>query len=253
MLERRNLFRWGLGGIVACAGLGGTGLAEAAKAKAHNKAHGHPGHGAHGGHGHPNHGAHGHSGHGHSGHGKHSHGHAGHGAHGHSHGHAKSDKGAILRPADDAALAGARQVALHNLHTGESVSTVYWEDGAYVPGALHEVSHVLRDFRTGDVHAIRPELMDLLHNLSRTLEVDRPFQVISGYRSPQTNAMLREESNGVAQHSLHMQGMAIDIRIERVPLARLHKAALVLQRGGVGYYPDSDFVHVDIGPVRRWG
>jgi uncharacterized protein YcbK (DUF882 family) len=144
-------------------------------------------------------------------------------------------------------------VALHNLHTGESISTVYWEDGAYVPGALHEVNHVLRDFRTGDVHTIRPELMDLLHNLSRTLEVDRPFQVISGYRSPQTNAMLREESNGVAQHSLHMQGMAIDIRIEKVPLARLHKAALILQRGGVGYYPDSDFVHVDIGPVRRWG
>jgi uncharacterized protein YcbK (DUF882 family) len=147
----------------------------------------------------------------------------------------------------------SRSVAFHNLHTGESLNTVYWEQGAYVRDALSEVNHVLRDFRTGDVHPIDPGLLDLLDSLSARLETRSPFHVISGYRSPQTNAMLHEHSNGVASKSLHMKGLAIDIRLADVDLARLHQAALDLRGGGVGYYPSSDFVHVDVGPVRHWG
>ena len=141
---------------------------------------------------------------------------------------------------------------MHNLHTGETLDTVFWDEGRYVPDALSEVNHVLRDFRTGDVHQIQPGLLDLLHRLSAKTEVKAPFQVISGYRSPRTNAMLHERSHGVASHSLHMQGMAIDIRHPDLALDKLHMAALDLKGGGVGYYPSSDFVHVDVGPIRRW-
>jgi uncharacterized protein YcbK (DUF882 family) len=145
-----------------------------------------------------------------------------------------------------------RRIALHNLHTGESVKLTYWEGGDYVHGALSEVNRVLRDFRTGDVHPINPKLLDLLHTLSARTETLQPFQVISGYRSPRTNAMLESASSGVAHRSLHMEGMAIDIRSPNVSLSHLHRAALSLKQGGVGYYPSSDFVHVDVGPVRQW-
>ena len=146
-----------------------------------------------------------------------------------------------------------RRVALHNLHTGEALDTVYWQGGAFVPDALAAVNHVLRDFRTGDVHPIDPRLVDLLRTLSSQVGTTRPFQVISGYRSPAPNAMLHAHSDGVATGSLHMQGMAIDIRLADVDLDQLHRAALSLSAGGVGYYPSSDFVHVDVGRVRRWG
>ena len=148
---------------------------------------------------------------------------------------------------------GPRKVAVHNLHTGESLNTVFWESGRYVADALSEVNHVLRDFRTGEVHAIDPRLLDLLDSLARKTEASTPFQVVSGYRSPKTNARLHRETHGVAEHSLHMKGMAIDIRLAGVDLSRLHGAALSLRAGGVGYYPASDFVHVDVGPVRSWG
>lgn len=148
---------------------------------------------------------------------------------------------------------GPRKVALHNVHTGESLDVVYREGGRYVDGALSEVNHVLRDYRTGDVHPIDPRLLNLLDTLSRRVEAKAPFQVISGYRSPKTNALLHRDSGGVATHSLHMSGMAVDIRMADVDLANLHRAALGLAAGGVGYYPSSDFVHVDVGPVRRWG
>ncbi len=151
------------------------------------------------------------------------------------------------------ASTGPRAVALHNLHTDEKLEAVYFDDGAYVPDALAAVNHVLRDFRTGDVHPMDPRLLDLLHTLSGTVESRRPFQIISGYRSPWTNAMLHETTPGVANNSFHMKGMASDIRLPDVELANLHRAALALGRGGVGYYPESDFVHVDVGPVRRWG
>ena len=160
---------------------------------------------------------------------------------------------ALAAGLDPSAPGGAvRQVALHNLHTGESLQAVYWEDGRYVPDALAAVNKVLRDFRTGDQHPMNPGLLDLLDTLHVKLESRGPFQIISGYRSPRTNAMLHERSSGVASQSLHMQGMAMDIRVDGVALDHLHKAALDVGRGGVGYYPTSNFVHVDVGRVRRW-
>ena len=146
---------------------------------------------------------------------------------------------------------GPRSITLNNLHTDEKLEAVYWENGRYVPDALDAVNKVLRDFRTGDVHPIEPRLLDLITDLRARLGSKQPFQVISGYRSPQTNAMLREQSAEVAQHSLHMDGKAIDLFLEDVPLDRLRLAALDLSRGGVGYYPGR-FVHMDVGPVRHW-
>jgi len=137
-------------------------------------------------------------------------------------------------------------------HTSERLAVEYFSGGQYAPDALAEVNRFLRDFRTGDVHPIDPGLLDLLHQLAGTTAASRPFHVISGYRSPATNAMLRTHSEGVASGSLHMQGQAIDIRLVGVPLARVHAAALALKKGGVGYYPASDFVHVDTGRVRQW-
>jgi uncharacterized protein YcbK (DUF882 family) len=155
-------------------------------------------------------------------------------------------------PAAVALSAPARRLAFDNLHTGESLDVVYFENGAYVSDALSKVNQVLRDFRTGEVHMIEPRLLDLLTALYRSLETKASFGVISGYRSPQTNALLHEQSSQVASGSLHMQGQAIDIRIPGVDSATVRDAALRLAVGGVGYYPTSDFVHVDVGRVRRW-
>lgn len=151
-----------------------------------------------------------------------------------------------------ASATGPRSLSLLNLHTGETLKSTFFENGGYVPGALAAMDHLLRDFRTGDVHPIAPGLLDLVTTLTARLETDQTVHVISGYRSPQTNAALHEHSNGVAAHSLHMDGMAMDIRIPGVELGHLRDAALSLQRGGVGFYPGSDFVHVDVGRVRRW-
>jgi uncharacterized protein YcbK (DUF882 family) len=145
-----------------------------------------------------------------------------------------------------------RRANIHNLHTGEMLDTVYWENGKYVPGALSEAMRVMRDWRNGQEHVMDPRLFDVLHAIQSKLEVNTPFQLISGYRSPQTNAMLHAESGQVASKSQHMVGRASDIRVEGVELAHLHKAALSLKAGGVGFYPVSNFVHVDVGPVRQW-
>lgn len=145
-----------------------------------------------------------------------------------------------------------RSVSFHNLHTGEALDAVYWDQGRYVPDALAAVNRVLRDYRTGDEHMMDPRLLDLLNAVHGKVEARAPFQVISGYRSPKTNAMLHAHSDGVARSSLHMQGLAIDVRVEGVELDHLHKAALDLSRGGVGFYPTSNFVHMDVGRVRRW-
>ena len=145
-----------------------------------------------------------------------------------------------------------RTISLDNLHTGESLKTLFWQDGRYVPDALQEINHVLRDYRTDEVKDIDPSLLDLLYVLRKKLETSEPFGVISGYRSPATNAMLRKAGHHVAKHSYHMKGMAIDIRLPDYRLADLHRAALSLKAGGVGYYPASNFVHVDTGPVRHW-
>ena len=149
---------------------------------------------------------------------------------------------------------GARLLSFDNIHTGEKLKVEYWAEGQYLPDALAQVNHLLRDFRSGDVHPIAPQLLDLLSVLRARLETAEPVSVISGYRSPTTNAMLRgeHEHSGVASKSLHMQGMAIDLRIAGRSLAAVHTAALAQRGGGVGYYPQSDFVHVDVGRVRTW-
>ncbi|MFC3068364.1 DUF882 domain-containing protein [Phenylobacterium soli] len=151
-----------------------------------------------------------------------------------------------------AAAVEPRSLSLLNLHTGEKLKATYFEGGEYLPDALEAMNRLLRDFRTGDVHPIAPNLLDLVNTLQGRLDTTQTVHVISGYRSPHTNALLHERSNGVATKSLHMQGLAMDIRIPGVELADLRNAALGLQRGGVGYYPSSDFVHVDVGRVRRW-
>ncbi|WP_374471538.1 DUF882 domain-containing protein [Phenylobacterium sp.] len=145
-----------------------------------------------------------------------------------------------------------RRAILHNLHTGDKLNAVYFENGRYVPDALAEAMRVLRDWRTGEEKMMEPALFDALHAIRTRLETDRPYQIISGYRSPKTNAMLHARSSGVASQSQHTLGKAVDVRIDGVQLAHLHKAALDLAAGGVGYYPQSNFVHVDTGRVRRW-
>lgn len=150
------------------------------------------------------------------------------------------------------AAAPSRALGLRHLHTGEHLDVEYFAGGRYLPDALAAVDRLLRDFRSGEVAAIDPALLDLLHALAMTTGAQGPFEVISGFRSPATNEMLRHRSSGVASGSLHMLGQAIDIRVAGVPLAGLRNAALSLRAGGVGFYPASDFVHVDTGRVRAW-
>lgn len=145
-----------------------------------------------------------------------------------------------------------RRAILDNLHTGEKFNEVYYANGSYLPDALAEATRVMRDWRTGEERFIDPGLFDALHAISGKLETRAPFQVISGYRSPRTNAMLHERSSGVASNSQHTVGKAIDVRVPGVDLRNLRNAALSLGAGGVGFYPTSNFVHVDTGRVRQW-
>jgi uncharacterized protein YcbK (DUF882 family) len=145
-----------------------------------------------------------------------------------------------------------RELAFMNLHTGESLSTVYWADGFYVPQGLAEINHILRDHRNDQAGSIAPRLLDMLYQLHAGFDTTMPFQVYSGYRSPSSNGLLREADPGVAKRSLHMEGMAIDLCMEGVALDDLRRAAMEMRAGGVGYYPDSHFVHLDIGRVRNW-
>jgi uncharacterized protein YcbK (DUF882 family) len=151
-----------------------------------------------------------------------------------------------------AAAVTSRALTFHHTHTGERLAVEYFARGSYIPDALVAINWHLRDFRTGDQHVIDPALLDLLHRLQAATGSDRPFEVISGYRSPKTNQQLREKSTGVAASSLHMAGKAIDIRLGDVKLPALRAAAIDLRAGGVGYYPDSQFVHVDTGRIRAW-
>jgi uncharacterized protein YcbK (DUF882 family) len=150
------------------------------------------------------------------------------------------------------AFEAPRSLSFHHLHTGENLSVEYFARGEYLNHALLEVNHVLRDWRTGHAYPIDPALLDLLVDLRQAVGSNEPYQVICGYRSPDTNRRLASHSNNVASKSLHMRGKAIDIRLPDVPLARLKAAALKMKRGGVGYYPESNFVHVDTGRVRSW-
>lgn len=146
-----------------------------------------------------------------------------------------------------------RELGFYHLHTGEKLRISYYENGAYIPSALAAINRVLRDWRTGEVFPIEPKLLDQLYVLQRLVETPGPYHVICGYRSPVTNQMLRGHSNGVAQNSLHLQGQAIDICLPGKSLALLRKAALAMHAGGVGYYPGSDFIHLDTGRIRQWG
>lgn len=145
-----------------------------------------------------------------------------------------------------------RALAIDNVHTGERIRTVYFEKGQYIPGALQEINYFFRDFRANEVKPIDPRLLDFLHTIHETLDSPRPFNLISGYRTPATNAMLAARSEGVARHSMHIEGRAADINVPDRELSILQRVALALQFGGVGYYPQSDFVHVDTGRIRHW-
>ena len=145
-----------------------------------------------------------------------------------------------------------RTLALHNLHTGEKVNATYWAEGEYQISELAAINRILRDHRTGDVMDIDPQLVNLLNLLHEQVGSKKAFNVISGYRSPITNANLKKNSSGVAKKSFHMQGKAIDVALPGCDLAKLNSAALAMKVGGVGYYPKSGFIHVDTGPVRSW-
>jgi len=158
------------------------------------------------------------------------------------------------------AIIGVRELNVRTLsfdctNAGEQLNDVdYWVEGQYVPDALDAIDDALRDYRTDEVHPIATKLLDLLHALGKKLDTDCRFELTSGYRSPETNAALHELDAGVASNSLHMKGEAADITLPGRSLAQLHAAALALRMGGVGYYPapEDDFLHVDIGRVRRW-
>jgi uncharacterized protein YcbK (DUF882 family) len=146
----------------------------------------------------------------------------------------------------------SRSLSFYNLHTGESLKTTYFAKGEYISGALAEINHILRDWRQNEVKPIDPALLDLLVGIHHRLGTKQPFQIISGYRTPKTNAMLRFRTEGVAAHSLHLDGKAIDICVEGRSLANVRRAAMSMFGGGVGYYPRTGFVHVDTGRLRYW-
>jgi uncharacterized protein YcbK (DUF882 family) len=145
--------------------------------------------------------------------------------------------------------------ALHffNPHTGEKLDVSYFSKGRYSPAALKDISYLFRDHRVGTVKSIDPHLLDYLYGISLKLETrSSPFHIISGYRTPATNAMLCRESGNVAKNSLHIQGKAVDIRLPDRKISAVRRVAVSLKKGGVGYYPSENFVHVDVGDIRCW-
>ena len=146
----------------------------------------------------------------------------------------------------------ARSLSFLHTHTGERVSETYFDSSGYVAESLGRINHLLRDFRTDEIHAIDVRVLDILHDLQAMTGHEAPYEIISGYRSPKTNAALRRNSTGVAEHSFHMQGRAIDVRLSGYATSELLELARTMSRGGVGFYPRSDFIHLDSGPVRFW-
>lgn len=145
-----------------------------------------------------------------------------------------------------------RELSLFNAYSEETLTTAFWENGEYIPEALAEINYIFRDRRTGKIKEIHTELLDLLFVLSKKLNPAEPFHIVSGYRTPKTNALLRRIRRGVARNSLHMYGKAVDIRVPGFSSKQVRVAAMELERGGVGYYPSSHFVHVDVGDIRYW-
>ena len=147
----------------------------------------------------------------------------------------------------------SRRLSFSHLHTGEKLSVVYARNGEYLPEALKKINYFLRDFRCNEKCSIDPALLDILYDVQKeACNEDGVFQIISGYRSPRTNQMLAKKSKGVAKRSFHMQGKAVDIRLQGTKIRKLRDIAMDIQRGGVGYYPDSNFVHLDTGHFRFW-
>lgn len=155
-------------------------------------------------------------------------------------------------PARATVIAPRRRLQFLHTHTGETLTADYFNGGAYNENCLTAVDRLLRDFRTGEIHRIDPRLLDILSDLQDLADRHSTFEVISGYRSPVTNAMLHRKSSGVAEHSQHLLGKAIDVRLTGYSTRRLGEHARSLARGGVGFYPSSDFIHVDTGSVRFW-
>ena len=146
-----------------------------------------------------------------------------------------------------------RSIALNNWRTGEWLNTVYWADGAYIPEALAALNHILRDWREDLACRMDPGVIDILAATRQLLDCREPFEVVSGYRTRKTNAMLRRRYKGVAVNSYHIKGMAVDITMKSRSVRQICRAGLALHAGGVGRYTRSDFVHLDCGPVRKWG
>jgi uncharacterized protein YcbK (DUF882 family) len=158
----------------------------------------------------------------------------------------------LMHPLRRVEALSERRLPLFHTHTGNRLDVVYRQGDHYVAEGLSAINKFLGDFRTGDRTGIDPALLDLIHDLRAQLGGEGTFEVISAYRSPKTNEMLRSGSSGVAKNSQHLLGKAIDVRLTGVELKKLRDTALAMQRGGVGYYPQSNFIHVDTGRVRRW-
>ena len=154
----------------------------------------------------------------------------------------------LLRGAGD-----IRRIQMYSGRTGERIDTIYWIDGEYIGEALREISVFMRDWRNGQAVAIDTRTVDIIAATHNLLEVSEPYQLLSGYRSPQTNAMLRSQSSGVARNSLHLRGQAADLHLSTRSVNQIARAAVACQAGGVGRYSGSGFVHMDCGDVRTWG
>ena len=146
-----------------------------------------------------------------------------------------------------------RRIRMYSGRTGESLDTIYWIEGEYIPQVMKEINHFMRDWRSGDRVEMDVRTVDIMAAAHSLMDVSEPYMLLSGYRSPATNAMLRSKSGGVARNSLHMKGQAADLRLKSRSVGQMAKAAEACASGGVGRYPRSNFVHMDCGPVRHWG
>lgn len=164
----------------------------------------------------------------------------------------------VIQPASAAIFSnsysesGSRRISFRNSHTGETFSGVYRVGDKYLPDAFERINVVLRDFRTNEMFPIDPRVIDIIYSVHRQTQHDQPYEILSGYRCPKTNSMLREGTGGVAKNSLHMTGQAIDLRLPGYSTSRVRDLAKSLRAGGVGYYSKSNFVHMDSGDVRSW-
>ena len=154
----------------------------------------------------------------------------------------------VLKGAGD-----SRRIKMYSGRTGETINSIYWIEGEYIPEVLKEINYFMRDWRSDEKTRIDPRNVDIMAAAHRLMDVNEPYMMLSGYRSPSTNAMLRSRSRGVAKNSLHMKGQAADLRLESRSVGQMAKAAAACASGGVGRYSRSNFVHMDCGPVRSWG